>query len=142
MKMKLQNALKEAMRARDQVRLDTIRSVLSAIDYEELQKGSEVTEGAFIEIVKREIKKRKEELEFAEKAQRSEEIAKLGSESKILEGFLPQQLSAADIEKIIVELKEANPATNMGLVMKTLKEKYAGQYDSKVASEIAKRVAG
>lgn len=143
MKAQLKDALKVAMKAGEKVRVETIRSALSAIQYEEVaQKVDELQAAGVIEILKREIKKRKEEQEFAEKANRPEAIAKLNQEIATLEGFLPQQLSSEALEKIIAELKAQNPQINMGLIMKALKDTHNGQYDSKLASEIAKRIAG
>ena len=69
-------------------------------------------------------------------------LAKLKQEISVLESYLPKQLSAAELEKIISDMKAANPQANMGVIMKALKESYGGQYDSKAASEIAKRIAG
>ena len=143
MKAELKDALKVAMKAGEKVRVETIRSVLSAIQYDEVaQKVDDLPAAGVIEILKREIKKRKEEQEFAEKANRPEAIAKLHQEIATLEGFLPQQLSADALEKIISDLKTQNPQMNMGLIMKALKDTHNGQYDSKLASEIAKRIAG
>ena len=143
MKAELKDALKVAMKAGEKIRVETIRAVLSAIQYDEVaQKVDDLPAAGVIEILKREIKKRKEEQEFAEKANRPEAIAKLDQEIATLEGFLPQQLSAEALEKIISELKAQNPQMNMGLIMKALKDSHNGQYDSKLASEIAKRIAG
>jgi uncharacterized protein YqeY len=142
MKQKLQTALKDAMRARAQVKLDTIRALMSAIDYEEEQKGGELDEATSTEIVKRELKKRKEEMEYAEKAARTDQIASLKEEMAILEGFLPQQMSDLELETLITSMKTATPELNMGGLMKLLKEQHAGLYDAKKASELAKRIGG
>ncbi|NDC38593.1 MAG: hypothetical protein EBZ48_11140 [Proteobacteria bacterium] len=143
MKVELKDALKVSMKAGEKVRVETIRSALSAIQYEEVaQKVDDLPAAGIVEILKREIKKRKEEQEFAEKANRPDAIAKLNQEIATLEGFLPKQLAADELEKIIVELKAQNPQANMGLIMKALKDTYNGQYDSKLASELAKRIAG
>jgi uncharacterized protein YqeY len=141
MKAALQAAVKEALKARDKTRLDTLRLLLSAIQYEELEKKTEPlpTEG-IISVLQREVKKRREEIEYAQQAGREEQLAKLNQEIQILEEFLPKQLSAGDLEKTIVELKQQNAGANMGAIMKLLKERHAGQYDGKLASEIAKRV--
>ena len=143
MKEQLKSMLKDAMKARDQVRLDTIRSLISAMTYEEIEKKTEpLPETAALEICKRELKKRREELEFLEKSGRTGDIEKLNREIATIEEFLPRQMSEADLERIMSELRAADPAMNMGLLMKTLKERYPGQYDAKMASEIAKRIAG
>ena len=143
MKATLQSALKEAMKAKDKVRLETIRALMSAITYEEIEKKSEpLPADQCLAILQREIKKRREEIEFAEKAGRPELLEKLGHEIAAIESFMPKQLSQAELEKIIMTLRESTPGLSLGVVMKTLKESYAGQYDSKLASEIAKRVCG
>jgi len=142
-KAKLKESLKDAMRAKDQVRMDTIRAVISALQYEEIQKGVEdLPDDAALTILKSELKKRKEEMEFAEKANRADAKEKLLKEMATIESYLPKQLSSADLEKILVELKAKDPATNMGIAMKYLKETYAGQYDGRAASETAKKIFG
>lgn len=143
MKKKLQEEVKSAMKARDKVRVDTIRGLLSAIQYEEIEKKIEpLPDEAVLGVVQREVKKRKEEIEFAEQAKRDDLKERLFSELKTLESFLPSQLSPAEIERFLSEAKSAGTVANMGTAMKLLKEKHAGQYDSKSASEVAKRLFG
>jgi len=143
MKAKLKEELRIAMKAKNQVRMDTIRSLLSAMQYEEMQKEVEnLPEESILNILKSEIKKRKEEYEFAEKANRQDILEKLKVELATIEAFLPTQLGAEALEKIITDYKNGNPGSNMGGVMKLLKEQHAGQYDGKLASDIAKRIFG
>lgn len=143
MKAFLKEALKGAMKAQDKLRLETIRSVLTEIQYEEMQKSVDaLSPTESLQIVHREVKKRQEAIQFEEQAGRAEQKAKLQAEIAILEEYLPQQLSSADLEKIIVQLKETTPGLALNVVMKHLKDNYAGQYDGKSASEIAKRVVG
>lgn len=141
MKQQLKEELKTAMKAQDKVRLETIRAVLSEIQYEEMQKSvSELAPPDCVAIVQREVKKRQEAIQFAEQANRPEAKEKLLAELSVLESFLPKQLSASDLERMIVEMKSTNPELSLPLVMKHLKENFAGQYDGKSASEVAKRV--
>ena len=143
MKAILKEALKSAMKAQDKLRLETIRSVLTEMQYEEMQKSVDaLSTTECLQIVQREVKKRQEAIQFEEQAGRAEQKAKLLAEIAILEGFLPKQLSSEDLEKIIVQLKETTPGLALNVVMKHLKDTYAGQYDGKSASEIAKRVVG
>ena len=143
MKKKLKDELKVAMKAQDRLRLDTIRAVLSEIQYEEMQKSvDELSDAECLAVAQREVKKRNEAIQFTEQAGRAEEKQKLLAEIAILEFFLPKQLSSEDLEKIVVGLKESTPGASMPIVMKHLKENYAGQYDGKSASEIVKRVLG
>jgi len=143
MKQQLKEELKLAMKAQDRLRLDTIRAVLSEIQYEEMQRSvTELTPTDCLNIVQRELKKRHEAIQFAEQSNRTEAKDQLLAEIKILEAFLPKQLSAAELETMIVTMKDTDPNLSLPLVMKHLKENFAGQYDGKSASEVAKRVLG
>ena len=141
MKEQLKEALKQAMKAKDRIRLQAIRSVLSAVQYEEIQKQTDnLGSDGVIAILKSELKKRREAVEFAEKGGRAEMLEELRAEMAALESFLPQQLSVAELERLIGEMKAADPGLAMSGAMKQLKEKYAGLYDGKAASEVAKRL--
>ena len=143
MKEKLQSELVSAMKAKDKLRLEVLRSLISEIKYAEIEKAKEpLPADDCLAIIQREIKKRKEELEFNQKSGRSELIEKSEAEMKILLEFMPAQLSSDQIEKELVGFKDANSGAAMGLAMKFLKEKFAGQYDSKLASELAKKIFG
>jgi uncharacterized protein YqeY len=139
MKQKLKAEMKSAMKAKDKVSLETIRGILSAIQYEEMNKGvDELEEKAIIAVLQSEVKKRKESLEFATQNDRSDMIESLKIEMALIEKFLPSQLSNEELAKIVSELKEQTPGANMGQIMGALKANYAGQYDGKAASQIVK----
>ena len=143
MKATLKDALKTAMKAQDRLRLDSIRALLTEIQYEEMQKSvDELSPTECTSILQREVKKRNEAMQFEEQAGRSDAKAKLATEIAIIEEYLPKQLSAEQLEKVIVDFKASTPGAALPLVMKHLKENYAGQYDGKSASDIAKRVLG
>jgi uncharacterized protein YqeY len=141
MREDLQVKLKEYMKQKDRVRADTVRSIISAFQYEEMAKKVDALDkDSAIAILQRELKKRKEELEFVEKSGRPELVEKNQIETEVIEALLPQQMNAETLTQLISELKEQLQAKNMGIVMKTLQEKYAGQYDGKTASELAKKL--
>ena len=143
MKDKLKDALKEAMKNKDKTALSTVRSLMSAIQYEEMSKSvDELPAEAAVAVVKSEVKKRKESIEFEKQAGRDEECNLLLQEIKVLEKFLPAQLSEEELTAAINAIKEETSADNLGVIMKALKEKYSGQYDGKLASELARRVLG
>lgn len=143
MKAKFHHDMKEALKAKQKIRLETVRGMLAAMQYEQIQKGiDELPEADCVAMLQREIKKRRESMEFAEKAGRQEMIDRLKEEIGIIEGYLPQQISPEKLSEMISAMKKENPTINMGGVMKALKEKYAGQYDSKLASDLAKKLLG
>jgi len=143
MKATLKDALKIAMKAQDRLRLDTIRALLTEIQYEEMQKSvDDLSPTECTAILQREVKKRNEAMQFEEQAGRGDAKAKLACEIAIIEEYLPKQLSAEQLEKVILDFKASTPGAALPLVMKHLKENYSGQYDGKSASDIAKRVLG
>ena len=143
MKKELKEQLKVAMKAQDRVSLDTIRSILSEMQYEEMQKGvDELPVNDQMMVIQRELKKRQEAVQFEEQAKREEEKSKLLAEIAIIEALLPQKLSVADLERIITELKVSTPDLSLNVVMNHLKDTYTGQYDGKSASDVAKRLVG
>jgi uncharacterized protein YqeY len=143
MKATLKESLKTAMKNKDRLRMETIRALLSEIQYEEMNKSvDELPANDTVVILQREMKKRQEAIGFEEQANRQEEKAKLQNEIAIIETFLPNQMGADDIERVLNEFKAATPGAALNGAMKFLKENYAGQYDGKSASEIAKRVLG
>lgn len=143
MKAKLKDAMKSAMKARQQSRLETIRTLLSAIQYEEMSlKVDELNDDATIAVLKRELKKRREELEFAEKGGRSDLVEKLKSEVGTIEEFMPTQLNPAQLRTIIKSYVSQDQSPSVKSIMKFLKDQYAGQYDGKEASEVVKEVLG
>ena len=141
LKALLKSTLKEALKAKDQVKLDAVRSVLSAVQYAEIEKGTEdLPDDGIVGLIRTEVKKRKEELEYAEKAGRQDLIKKLAYENSVLEAFLPSQLSAEDLEREILALKCSTPGLNVGSVMKLLKDKFPGEFDGRLASDLARKL--
>jgi uncharacterized protein len=143
MKAKLKDALKDAMKARAQVRVETIRALLSEIQYDEIQKKvDDLPEADCLVILKRELNRRKEEAEFAEKAQRADHSARLVEEMSVINAFLPRQLDEGELEEIIGKLKAEQPELNVAGAMKHLKDRFSGSFDGKAASTVAKRLLG
>ena len=139
MKEQMKALLKEAMKARDSVRMDTLRGLLSAIQYEEIQAGvNDLDPNGILTVLKREIKKKHEEIEFAKQANRAETMERAEKDLKVLEAFLPKQMSREELEGHAKTFIAANAGANMGVVMKHLKENFDGQYDGKMASELIK----
>ena len=135
LKARLQTAMKLSMKAKEREKFQTIRSVLSAIQYVEMEIG-EIDDQAIIVVLKTELKKRHEEIEFAEKAGRTEQIAPLNLEISVIEEFLPSQLSASDLQKFLSEQCSDRAGLTIGGVMKVLNESFPGQIDGKIASTI------
>ena len=147
LKEKLQADLTEAIRGRDEVKSGTIRMLLSAITNEEVAgKAAKVlTDAEIITVLSRETKKRREAVEAFTAAKRDDLANKEKAEAAVIAQYLPEQLSEAEIKKMIAEaIAETNAAgpAGMGLVMKILQPKIAGKADGGVVSALVKAALG
>lgn len=109
MKEKIQNDIKDAMRAKDELRLSVLRMLSAAIHNREIEKKSksgaaELTDEEIVAVIRFEVKKRRDAVEGFTKGGRQDSADKEAQESKILESYLPQELSDEEIEKIVKEV--------------------------------------
>jgi uncharacterized protein len=122
-KEKLELALKDAMKAGDDVRKRTIRMVLAAIRQIEIDKQMKLDESAVLSVIQKEIKTRKDDVEEARRANRSDLVADTEAEINVLQAYLPQALSEGELNALvreaIAEVAATSPA-DMGKVMKIL----------------------
>lgn len=141
---KLQNDLKDAMRAKDEQRVSIIRMLKSAIQYYEIQKGGAgytATDDDIIDVVGKEIKKRRESIELYEKGGRPELAEKEQKELEVLQTYLPEQLSEDEVKTLIDEAITQTGATemkDMGKVMGMLVPKIKGKADSSLVSSLVR----
>ena len=148
LKDKIQEDLKQAMLSKAEEKLSTIRMLKSALQYFEIQKGGagyEASDEDVVEVVGREIKKRRESIEMFEKGGRQELADKEKSELEILQTYLPEQLSEEEIRKLVEEAISQTGATtisDMGKVMGFLSPKTKGKADGSLVSTIVKEKLG
>jgi uncharacterized protein YqeY len=131
--------MKEAMRAKDAVRLSTLRMLKSAVEYYKIEKKQEQLADADVTVViKKQIKQRQDSIEGFEKGGRADLVEKEKAELAILKSYLPEELSPAQIEEIvkgvIAELGATTKA-DMGKVMKAVQMKTAGRADNRMVSQ-------
>lgn len=140
------NDIKDAMRAKDQFKLDAIRMLQSAIKYKEVElRPNPMGDDDVIAVVRKLVKQRQESIEQFNAAGRKELADKEEKELAILQHYLPAQMSREELEKIVVEAIKTTGATGakqMGLVMKEVNAKAAGRADNKMVSEIVKAKLG
>jgi uncharacterized protein YqeY len=136
-KSKIQNDLKAAMKSGDKLRMMTLRGVLTEMSRLEKEIRRDPNDAEILQIIKRERAKREETLEFARKAARQDVIDQNETEAKILESYLP---AAASIDEVRAEIQAAIAAgaSQMGPLMKALRDKFGASLDGKAASELAK----
>ena len=140
----IQNDIIDALKARAEDKLSTIRMLKSATQYFEIQKGGagyEASDEDVIEVVGREIKKRRESIEMFEKGNRQELADKEKSEIITLQTYLPEQLSDNDVNKLIDNAFASTGAStmqDMGKVMEILSPQIKGKADGGMVSVLVR----
>jgi uncharacterized protein YqeY len=138
----LQSDATAAAKARDQQRLSALRLVVDALKKEAKEARRELDEQAEIAVLQRERKRRVEAAEAYRKGGRVELADKEEAEAELIDAYLPEQLSDADLESLVdgavAETGAASPK-EMGKVMSALMPKVAGRADGKRVSEIVRR---
>jgi len=144
----IQEDLKQAMRDKNEEELSTIRMLKSAIQYFEIQKGGAgyvATEEDVIQVVEKEIKKRKESIELYEKGNRQELADKEKREQESLKKYLPEQLSEDELRTMITDAINSTGAStikDMGKVMGILSMQIKGKADAGTVSQIVREKLG
>ncbi|MCX8072627.1 MAG: GatB/YqeY domain-containing protein [Candidatus Binatia bacterium] len=138
----LQTDMQAAMKSGDKVKLLVLRDVMTAIKNLKVEKmTSSLAEADIVQVLRKEANKRAEALEFARQANRADLVEKNLREKEILESYLPAQLSAAELEAAIRSIAEEVGGYQIGPIMAKLRERFAGRFDGKVASELVKQLA-
>jgi len=133
--------MKAAMRARDAARLSAIRLLLAAIKQREVDERIELGDGEVVAVVEKMIKQRRESIAQFEKAARKDLVDAEKFELEVLSGYLPQQMSEAEIEAAIAAAAAESGAAGMkemGKVMALLKPRLAGRADMAKVSGLVK----
>jgi len=142
-KSQLESALKDAMRAGDDVRKRTLRMALSAIRLAEVEKGGALDESATLAILQKEIKSRHEVIADAQRANRPDLEADANAEIKVLEEYLPQPFTPEELEalarQVIAEVGATGPR-EMGQVMKALLPRLQGRATGDQASQAVRKL--
>jgi len=143
LKEKLQSDLTDAIRSKDGVKSGTIRMLLAAITNEEVagKSAKVLSDAEVITVLSREAKKRREAVEAYTNAKRDDLANKEKEEAAVIALYLPEQLSEADIKKLITDaIAETNASgpSGMGQVMKVLQPKIAGKADGGFVSSLVK----
>jgi uncharacterized protein len=148
LKERLRADLKAAIRARDQVRLRTLRMALTSITNEEVSGNTarELSDDEVVKVLTREAKKRREAAEAFESAGRAEQAAAERAEGDVLASYLPAQLTDDELTVIVSAAIAETGATGMpgmGKVMKTVTPRVAARADgARVAAEVRRQLTG
>lgn len=142
---KVMEELKNAMRAKDEAALRSLRAIKAAIIIEKTAEGATgtITEAAETKMLQKLVKQRRDSLEIFEKQNREDLAAKEREELAVIEKFLPKQMTADELEtevRAILEQVGAKSAADMGKVMGVASKQLAGKADGKAISETVKRL--
>jgi uncharacterized protein len=143
LKDKFNDLLHESMKNHDDVTRDTMRMVLTNLKLTEVDKQTTLDDTAILGIVQKEIKSRNESIEEFKKGNRPDLIERTAAEIKVLEQFLPKQLSDDEIRLIIEQAISESGATSiseMGKVMKIALPKMQGKAASDRVSSMVKQL--
>ncbi len=143
LKEKLLEDLKNSMKEKNELRKNAVQMVRAAILQVEKDQGITLEDNKILEIIAKEVKKRKDSIEDYKKGGREDLVENIQSEIEILSEYLPEQLSKEEITKIIEEIIKQENITSikeMGKVMKIAKEKIGTQADGKTINEVVKEL--
>ena len=147
LKERLRSDLNAAMRARDQVRMRTLRMALTSITNEEVAGASarDLSDEEVVKVLTREARKRREAAEAFGAAGRDEQAAAERAEGEVLAGYLPAQLSDDELTALVssaIAETGASGMQGMGQVMKVLTPRVAGRADgARVAAEVRRQLS-
>lgn len=139
LKQQLTEEMKQAMRDRNSLKLNTIRFLLSEIKNTEIDEG-ELDDAGMQKVVAKQIKSIKDAIEDFKKADRTDVIEEELQKVEILSEFLPPQMSDEDLLKIANEVKEETGLTEMGRLIGAVKAKVGDQADGKRVADAVKQV--
>jgi len=137
----LSTSIKEAMKSGDRTRLSTLRMLSTSVKNREVELGHDLSEEEFVEVVGREVKRRKEAAEAYRGAQRPELEERERAEQVILEAYLPEQLSEEELTKVVDEAIAATGASDpkeVGKVMAHVMLQYKGRVDGSTVNRMAR----
>ena len=137
----LTDAMKQAMKAQDHLRLSAVRMIRSAVQNREIDQKQELDDQGVVEVISTLVKQRRESIRLYQEGKRQDLVEKEEAELAILLGFLPAQLDSAEITELVKQvIRETGVASikDMGRVMKALTPLTAGRADGKTVSDIVR----
>ena len=141
LKIRIQDDVKDAMRSKDKERLGTLRLITAAIKQKEVDERIEMDDAAVIAVLEKMVKQRKDSISQYGQAGRDDLVAKEQTELDLIQTYLPEQLSDAEIETVVnkaIADTGASDMKDMGKVMAAVKPQVQGKADMGLVSKIIK----
>jgi uncharacterized protein YqeY len=143
LRQQLETSLRDSLKSGDEIKKQTIRMVLSAVKFAEIEKGKPLDDSGVTSTIQKEIKSRRESIQDAQKANRPDIIETTQKEISILETFLPKQLTEDEIRSLAIsaiEEVQAKSIIDMGKVMKVIIPKIQGRAPNDQVSQIIRKL--
>jgi uncharacterized protein YqeY len=140
---RLEAAMRDAMRARDEMRTQTLRMAMAAAHNQKIAKGRDLSDDEVVDVLTRQVKQRRESITMYRDAGRDDRAAAEESEAAILAEFLPEQLGEPEIEALARAAIGATGAagpSDLGRVMGALSQQTKGRADGRVVSDVVRRL--
>ena len=140
---RIESAMRDAMRARDEQRTQTLRMAMAAAQNLRIERRRDLTDEEVIDVLSRQVKQRRESIAMYRDAGHEDRAAAEEAEAAILAEFLPEQMAEADVERLardaIAETGAASPA-DLGRVMGRLSPRTKGRADGRLVSDVVRRL--
>jgi uncharacterized protein YqeY len=139
LKSRIDQDIKEALKARNSLKLGVLRMLKSEIKYREIDKGSELSDEEVISVLSSSVKKRKESIEQFQKGGREDLVSREKTELEVIRGYMPEQLTEEELSRIILLAIQESNATgpaDLGKVMKSIMPQVKGKADGKLINQL------
>jgi hypothetical protein len=139
----IEEDLKKSLKAKDEIRISTLRMARSAIKYKEVEQRKKLEDDEILKVLSSLVKQHKDSIEEFKKGRREDLVQRETRELEILQSFMPAQLTEEEVTSVVTRtIAEigASSMTDMGRVMKMAMERFAGQADGKKINEIVKKL--
>ena len=140
---RLEAAMRDSMRARDEQRTQTLRMAMAAAHNQRIARGRELTDEEVVDVLTKQVKQRRESIDIYRSAGRDDRAAAEEAEAAILAEFLPEQLSEDEVlalARAAIAESGASSPSDVGRVMGTLSPRTKGRADGRMVSEIVRRL--
>jgi hypothetical protein len=140
---RLEAAMRDAMRARDEMRTQTLRMAMAAAHNQKIAKGRDLSDEEVVDVLTRQVKQRRESIAMYRDAGRDDRASAEEAEAAILAEFLPEQLGEGEIEAMARDAIAATGAAgpnDLGRVMGALSPQTKGRADGRVVSDVVRRL--
>jgi len=135
----LQSEIIEALKNKEELKLQTLRLLSSALHNEKIAKGEDLSQADIQAIIKKEVKKRKEAYDSFQAASRNESAQKEAQEMDILKTYLPEEMTETEIEKIVDEEINNNPEMGTGQIIGVVIKRTSGQASGDMVARLVNK---